>query len=125
MKFSQREVRLKDQAYSREYFLKRRIFSAPRKKRERRCFKRRFINRVLTSFSQDGGLRERHFVKGYPGASAEHQLHEFSEYIRDEFTVSCGSCERLRAGTEIPHNIQQFPPLYQLRRLRQHPERGM
>lgn len=47
------------------------------------------------SLSQDTGLRERHLVKGDPITSTNHQLHEFSEHIREELAISSGSYEYL------------------------------
>lgn len=64
------------------------------------------MNLLSTLLSQGRGLRERHPVKGDHGAPAVHQLHELSEYIREELAASAGSDERLRAGPTIPHDLQ-------------------
>lgn len=77
------------------------------------------------SLSQDTGLRERHLVKGDPITSTNHQLHEFSEHIREELAISSGSYEYLCTCATIPHDLQQFSPLHQFRGLRQYPKRGM
>lgn len=105
------------------------IFSKEYVSRSRYALKSRFANRIFLSLSlslsQDTGLRERHLVKGDPITSTNHQLHEFSEHIREELAISSGSYEYLCTCATIPHDLQQFSPLHQFRGLRQYPKRGM
>lgn len=105
------------------------IFSKGYVSRSRYALKSRFANHIFLSLflslSQDTGLRERHLVKGDPITSTNHQLHEFSEHIREELAISSGSYEYLCTCATIPHDLQQFSPLYQFRGLRQYPKRGM
>lgn len=104
-------------------------FSKEYVSRSRYALKSRFANRIFLSLflslSQDTGLRERHLVKGDPITSTNHQLHEFSEHIREELAISSGSYEYLCTCATIPHDLQQFSPLHQFRGLRQYPKRGM